>query len=141
MAEGLFAHHVNQRNLSHLFEIDSAGTAGYHVGELPDRRMRRTAKRHHIDLTSRARKFTASDLNSFDFILAMDRSNLSDILALSDGEHSATVQLMRDFEPMANADVPDPYYGGDDGFEAVYQLLDVCCTNLLNHLLNQQNAQ
>ena len=137
MAEGVFLHLINKKNLSQTFEIDSAGTAAYHVGNLPDSRMRATALRHGIGLVSRARQFKVSDFEDFDMILAMDNSNFRNILALTKSDTDrAKVKLMREFDEQSFQfeDVPDPYYGGDAGFENVFQILERCCIKLLERL-------
>ncbi len=126
MAEGLFLHIIENEGIADRFEVDSAGTSGYHSGEQADQRMRKTAISHGIRLTSRARKLTEEDLDAFDYILPMDHSNLSNIqrIMVSNKEHRAQVILMRDFDPEPeDGNVPDPYYGGISGFEDVYQIL------------------
>ncbi|HHG86409.1 MAG TPA: low molecular weight phosphotyrosine protein phosphatase, partial [Bacteroidetes bacterium] len=126
MAEGLFQHLVEEAGWSDRFEIDSAGTSAYHTGERADSRMRYTAAENGIALTSLARQFVKQDLNDFDYIMAMDRSNFSNILDLKKpGANShAIVRKMRDFDPQPGSlDVPDPYYGGAGGFQEVYDIL------------------
>jgi protein-tyrosine phosphatase len=127
MAEGLFAHLVAAEHLADRFRIDSAGTSGHHDGERADARMRQCAQGHGITLHSRSRKVRVEDFTEFHYILAMDRSNYDDLLALArrHGLPTDGVLLMRSFEPDARSlDVPDPYYGGQDGFEEVYHILD-----------------
>src|SRR5690349_19370278 len=122
-AEGVMRHLVEQEGLASAFAIESAGTAGYHVGELPDRRSRATAEAHGVHLKSRARHFQASDFAHFDLVLAMDAQNRDDLLALApDALPRGKVLLLRSFEPDAPIDaaVPDPYYGGQAGFEQVF---------------------
>ncbi|MEL6589159.1 MAG: low molecular weight protein-tyrosine-phosphatase [Bacteroidota bacterium] len=141
MAEGLFLHYVKQAQLEDQIEVDSAGTGGWHVGELPDSRMRATAKKHNIPLPSLARKAIAADFAKFDYILAMDASNYQDLQRLADRQAGAKAQLfkMRYFDEQApNADVPDPYWGGDQGFENVYQMLDRATQKLLAHIREEQ---
>lgn len=126
MAEGLFLHLIGKEGVSDKFEVDSAGTAGYHVGELADRRMRETAQSHGVHLPSRARKFVKEDLENFDYVLPMDGSNLRNIESLMspNRDHHAQVILMRNFDPKPeDGNVPDPYYGGASGFENVYEIL------------------
>ncbi|MEM9986667.1 MAG: low molecular weight protein-tyrosine-phosphatase [Bacteroidota bacterium] len=138
MAEGLFIEKVKQAGLLDQFEIDSAGTGGWHVGDRADPRMRQTAAKHGVELPSRARKVTQEDFRHFDYILAMDESNLQDLEALAEGVPDGTAQLykMRYFDPQApEADVPDPYYGGQRGFEEVYEMLDRSTEELLGRLL------
>ena len=127
MGEGIFRHLVDSEGLTDRFEIDSAGTSGWHVGEKPDRRMRQTAKGHGVSLEAqRSRKFVRQDFQDFDYILAMDSSNYRDINSLKQGppENGGKVILMRDYDLHdSNPDVPDPYYGGQNGFEEVYDIL------------------
>ncbi|WP_232296842.1 low molecular weight protein-tyrosine-phosphatase [Microscilla marina] len=126
MAEGVFIDLLKQHDLSDQIYCESAGTAAYHTGELPDSRMRDTARKHGIELTSRARQVEAQDLHEFDYVLAMDQSNYRNIMQLTQEPESikAKVMLMRDFdEQEKGGEVPDPYYGGIDGFENVYQVL------------------
>ena len=134
--EGVFKALVKEACLEKEFLIDSAGTTAYHVGERADSRMRKHAEKRGIQLTSRARQFHSGDFDSFDYILAMDYANYQDILRLDlRSEHRDKVYLMNDFS-VANkgADVPDPYYGGDAGFEQVLDMLDDSCHGLLDDL-------
>ena len=137
LAEGIFQHKLSQRVLQHKYMVESAGTGNWHVGDLADPRMRTTALRNGIDLTSRARQVNQKDFKRFDMLLAMDRNNY---LHLLDMDKTATyterVHMMRAFDPdvQQELDVPDPYFGGDSGFDDVYQMLDRSCENLLNIL-------
>lgn len=126
LAEGILASKLDPTK----FEVDSAGTAGYHVGELPDRRSIATAKLHGLDISyQRSRKFIKNDFKTFDFIFAMDQSNYNNILALAETEadRKKVYMILNQISPNSNAEVPDPYYGGDQGFENVYQMLDEAC--------------
>jgi len=137
MAEGLFLHYIKEAGLQDQIRVDSAGTGGWHVGERPDARMQETAKRHDIHLPSRARKTRVEDFEEYDYILAMDESNLDDLKRLADESTNRQAQLfkMRHFDDEApNTDVPDPYWGGDQGFEYVYQMLDRSTQKLLAHI-------
>ena len=137
-AEGTFRHLVKQAGLEHAFHIDSCGTSAYHIGEPANARSRRTAARHGITLTSRARQLQLSDFQTFDHILAMDRSNLQDIQRMAPADPHATITLFRTFDPEAKSDrvpdVPDPYYGGDDGFEEVQQIMLRTGASFLRHI-------
>lgn len=136
-AEGVFQYLVNQAGLQAYFEIDSAGTSAYHVGERADARSREVAERHGVLLLSRSRKFERFDLDYFDLIIAMDKQNERDIKSLMfRNEHLEKIMLLREFDELANGDlnVPDPYYGGSDGFEQVFQMVKRSCTALLNQL-------
>ncbi len=105
--------------------VDSAGTGAWHVGEPADPRSREVAARHGLNLGGRARQLDAADYYEQDVILAMDASNLHDARRLSPPNAEARLTLMRAFDPLApGADVPDPYYGGADGFEAMYEMLE-----------------
>lgn len=137
MAEGLFMHLVREAGLEDRFEIDSAGTSGYHEGELADRRMRETATSHGVRLTSRSRMFLEQDLHDFHYVVAMDSSNQRNILNLKKPgvDYPASVLMMRGFDPQPDSpDVPDPYYGGRNGFENVYDILLRSNERFLQHL-------
>ena len=128
--EGIFIHKVNEAGLESYFYIDSSGTAAYHTGERADRRSQETANDHGIRLPSIARRFEYADLEEFDLILAMDSSNLKNILDIDKkGKYSDKVKLLREFDP-----IPDPYYGGAMGFENVFQMVERSCDTLLNEL-------
>jgi protein-tyrosine phosphatase len=136
-AEGVFLHLLAQEGLEDRFVVDSAGTGGWHVGQPADRRMRAAAERRGIDLPSRARQLDAGDLSSFDYILTMDATNLADVQALARevGGGSARIEpLVRYCREMDAHEVPDPYYGGTDGFEHVLNLLEDACRGLLEEL-------
>ena len=135
-AEGVFQHLVNERVLQSYFYVDSAGTSAYHIGEAANSKSRMTAREHGIELRSRARRFEQDDLNEFDLVVAMDRENLQNIKAL-DGQSSssAKIVMMRDYDPKpGDGEVPDPYYGGMDGFEQVFQIVKRSCEKLLDEL-------
>jgi protein-tyrosine phosphatase len=138
-AENIMNHLIRQRQLDDQVVCDSAGTANYHVGSCPDRRMTQAAKAYGIDLVGRARQFDAADFERFDYILAMDRQNYRDILALDPtGHHAGKVRLMCDFcRTHPDQEVPDPYYGGPEGFTCVIELLLDACKGCLDHILKQ----
>ncbi|MBE7440028.1 MAG: low molecular weight phosphotyrosine protein phosphatase [Spirochaetales bacterium] len=124
-AEGAFRHVVQKRGFKDRFQMDSCGTAGYHTGELPDGRTRKVAREAGIDLTHRARRIRTEDLDDFDLILTMDRSNHEDVLALaSTSGQRKKVRLFRSFDPEAGdgAEVPDPYYGNLNDFQLVQEI-------------------
>lgn len=132
MAEGIFRDLVRRAGLESSFRIDSCGTGGWHSGELPDPRTRAIARKYGFELPSRARQLRAADFRDFDYILAMDGQNLKDIKAALLRPQTAIIRKIRDFDPQApGADVPDPYYGGADDFEAVYEMLLRACTHFL----------
>ena len=136
-AEGVMQHLVNKSGLNDLIYIDSAGTIGYHTGEPADRRMRQHAKKRGIDLLSRSRKFDdASDFDDFDYILLMDDNNLQDISSRAQyARYKEKVFMMIDFCKARNdKDVPDPYYGGDAGFELVLDIIQDASVGLLERV-------
>ena len=126
LAEGILKSKINSQNIF----VDSAGTGAYHVGNLPDPRSIEVAAKYGIDITDqRARAFSKKDFKTFDYIYAMDASNYNNILKLAETDQDrAKVQLiLNEVNPTLNAQVPDPYYGGENGFEHVFQLLDESC--------------
>lgn len=128
LAEGILQDKIAKRNLP--AEVDSAGTAAYHVGNPPDPRSEETASKYGIDIShQRARKFEVVDFDRFDKIYAMDYNNYSDIIykARNAGDKQKVQMIMETVHPGKEVDVPDPYYGGDRGFENVYQMLDSSC--------------
>jgi len=135
-AEGLFIHKVKEAGLESYFFIDSAGTAAYHTGETANSRSQSTANAHGVNLPSIARQFEYADLEEFDLILAMDSSNLQNIEDMDRrSRYGSKVYLMREFDPTPqDGEVPDPYYGGQQGFENVYQILERSCEALLDEL-------
>ncbi len=137
-AENIMNHLLQQRGLSDQVQCDSAGTSGYHIGAAPDRRMSAAAERKlGFPLVGAARQFEREDLAEFDLILAMDQDNLAQMVALDrDGKSGNRVRLMCDFcqaHPLKS--VPDPYYGGDEGFNFVIDLLVDACNGLIDHLI------
>ncbi len=137
MAEALFRHQVKEEGRSAEFEINSAGTADWEVGSPPDSRMRSTAARHGVLLAGRARQFRVADFDRFDVIVAMDRENRSHLAWMARSEIDRNkIRMMREFDPRAEGelDVPDPYYGGEAAFEAVFQMLARSTSGLLETL-------
>ncbi|MBX3156240.1 MAG: low molecular weight phosphotyrosine protein phosphatase [Deltaproteobacteria bacterium] len=138
-AEGVMRRLVEEAGLGERVVIDSAGTGSWHVGELPDPRTRAAAKRRGIELVHRARQLAAGDLVTFDLVLAMDARNLAHVEQMRSrggGRARAEVKLLRSFDATAPADaeVPDPYEGGDAGFEEVLDQCERACAGLLAHL-------
>ncbi len=134
-------HLVKQAGLEHEILCDSAGTASYHVGKPPDRRMTAAAKKRGIELVGEARQFDRSDFNKFDLILAMDHDNYEDILSVDQtGQYRDKVRLMCDFCTRHTLrEVPDPYYGGEQGFNQVIELLLDACEGLLDRIICERN--
>lgn len=145
LAEGVFRNLVEEAGLEGHITIASAGTGRWHVGEPPDPRMRETARRHGLSIDDqRAQQIMARDLEQYDYVFAMDRSNYSTIRDLDHRAHSSSkVRLFRDFDPTPeDKNVPDPYYGsGTDGFEHVYQIVERTSRNLLDHLIKQHDLE
>lgn len=135
LAEGI----LQSKLSADFFEIDSAGTAGYHVGELPDKRSIAVARKYGIDITNqRSRKFVVSDFKEFDLIFAMDESNYDNIISMIDDSNDIpkVKLILNELYSSENRNVPDPYYGGDQGFENVYKMLDEACENIASKLEN-----
>lgn len=135
-AQGVVQHQVDQRGWTERYELDSAGTAAYHVGEPPDRRAIHAARQRGIDISQqRARAISVADFQAFDYVIAMDDDNRGNLLTLAPAGERNRVHLMMAFAPDAGyREVPDPYYGGESGFERVLDLLEVAGRGLLDHL-------
>jgi protein-tyrosine phosphatase len=142
-ADGVLRHLVDRAGMAHCITVDSAGTMDYHVGEAPDRRAQLHAKKRGYDLSNlRAREVKASDFAQFDLILAMDQSHLSHLQRRCPAEMAHKVQLFLDYAQQFNeSDVPDPYYGGADGFEHVLDLVEDACAGVLKFAQAQVNGE
>ncbi len=140
LAEGVFLHRLSERGLSDRFLVDSCGTGGWHAGDRPDPRSIAVAKQHGIELPGRARRVDPTDdFTRFDLIVPMDDENLRELLDA--GAPGPRTTLLRAFDPALpdatahNAPpVPDPYYGGDDGFDRVFEMVNAACVGLLDRL-------
>ena len=139
-AEGVFKHIVQARYPSAGITVESAGTAGYHVGARADSRSRDVARTRGYDLDSRAAQFRTEDFQRFDLVLAMDTENLENLRAICPDEFNGELRLFRDFDPEAapGSSVPDPYYGGPQGFEYVLNLLEDGCEGLLENITKSE---
>jgi len=140
LAEGVFRHILDERGSSDRFRVDSAGTGSWHVGESPDHRSVRTAATHGVALTGHSRQVQPEDFRHFDYMVAMDQSNLAELQNFRSGVGGeVSLYLLREFDPEGGpgAEVPDPYYGGPDGFENVYDMVDRSCRALLDHILQE----
>ena len=137
-AEAVMNGVIEKHNLQDKIKCDSAGTIGYHAGSPADQRMQIHAKKRGYNLTSISRQIRYDDLLNFDYILVMDSENMEDVRALeSSGKFSDKISMMTDYAKNNNADsVPDPYYGGPQGFELVLDLLEDSCEGLLEHIKN-----
>lgn len=142
-AEGVFARLLAERKLSDFFEIDSAGTHAYHEGEAPDLRAQRAASARGVNLADiRARKVTYGDFEDFDFILAMDDDNYSLLIQACPAEYRHKVQYFLSYAPHLNCqEVPDPYYGGQYGFERVLDMAEAASVGLLDAIKSARNIQ
>jgi protein-tyrosine phosphatase len=136
LAEAIFAHYVREEGLEGRFDADSAGLDGWHVGESADPRTCGIGSKYGVHVPSVARQFETRDYERFDLILAMDRGHFKALRSRAPEAHRAKVHLMRDYDASENhgQDVEDPYYGGLEGFEAMFRVLSVSCRNLLDSL-------
>jgi protein-tyrosine phosphatase len=137
LAEGMLRKRLDEGGLGKRVDVDSAGTSNYHIGETPDKRSVANANRHDVDISSlRARQFTATDFEQFDEIFVMDAENLRNVLQLAQKEEHRhkTGLLLNEAFPGTNRAVPDPYYGGEEGFENVYQLVNEACQAIVVRL-------
>ena len=139
-AEGVFKQKIKERDLENFFVVDSAGTGSWHVGNLPDQRMRTTALTRGIELTSRARQIEENDLYEFDQILVMDKDNLDAVKSLTKDDINplnSKIKLILSYSKNSQLDeVPDPYYGGQNGFEKVLDLLNDAIDELIDSLID-----
>lgn len=135
-AEGIMKKLVDENNLASLIHIDSAGTSGWHEGELPDDRMRMHGRRRGYDFCSRSRKFSYEDFDAFDHIIVMDDDNYANVSNLAKtNKDAAKIRRMTDFsDKFSSPHIPDPYYGGSSGFEKVLDLLEDACEGLLREI-------
>lgn len=141
-AHGVFRHHAVAEGLDQHIVIDSAGTHAYHIGEQPDPRSIQTALRRGIQMSDlRARQVNQADFHRFDLILAMDRDNLRNLHVMCPEEHLHRVKLFLSCAPELGVDeVPDPYYGGEQGFEQVFDLVETAALQLLKDLRHQLSS-
>ncbi len=135
-AQGIFQHRVDQAGLAERIAVDSAGTGDWHLGSPPDRRAQSHALRRGYDLSSlRARQVTRADFQRFDYILAMDRQNMRGLNALMPDSYAGRCTLFLDYlNRQEGLEVPDPYYGGDEGFERVLDMIELASSNLLDEI-------
>lgn len=142
LAEGLFMEKLKRGGLESKYIVDSAGTSNLHEGELADLRTRENARKNGIELLTRSRPFSKQDFVAFDLILTMDRSNYANVMKWEPAfvNQVAQVKMMRDFDLRSpGADVPDPYFGGDQGFQNVFDILDQSTEELLKYLEGRPN--
>ena len=137
LAEAIFNQLIQERKLEEKISCDSAGTGDWHVGELPDPRTRGVARQYQVPLDHRGRQFSPADFATYDYIIAMDQNNRDNIQQQIPEAETASYQLllMREFDEVpGKLDVPDPYWGGEQGFDDMYHLLRRCCINLLDYV-------
>ena len=143
MAEGIFRRVAEEEGLAHLFDLDSAGMGDWHKGQAPDHRAQKAALARGVDISGQsARKVELEDFEEFDLILAMDGSNIADLEDIA--PHGARQKIRRflDFAPhVPEQDVPDPYYGGPNGFQLVYDLLDESLSNFLKKIIDDHGLK
>lgn len=139
-AEGVFRSLLLTKNYNELIEIDSAGTHAYHVGKSPDTRAQIAAKNRGIDLSDlRGRQVNATDLDYYDYVLAMDYENYENLIAISSDDNKHKIKLFLEFAKNSNEkEVPDPYFGGDQGFERVLDLIEDAANGLLETILESR---
>jgi protein-tyrosine phosphatase len=140
LAEALFRNVVAEAGLEDRFVIDSAGTSGYHDGEPPDRRTTAVAAQRGVTVEGTSRQITGTDVDSFDYLIVMDSENLRNVERLARNARGAPeVWLLREFDPDPDGDldVPDPYFGGGDGFENVHEIVERSARGLLDYIRQQ----
>lgn len=138
-AEGVFQQAVVRAGLDDRVTIDSCGVGDWHVGKAPDPRSQAAARQRGIEIGHlRARQLKVSDFHEFDYVLGMDRENLAAMRALQPANSQAQVGLLLDYAGLPQSDVPDPYYGGDDGFEQVLDLIERASQGLLDELQRER---
>jgi low molecular weight protein-tyrosine phosphatase len=140
LAQGVFEKLIAEEGLQDQILVASAGTGDWHIGSPPDERMQQTANKYGVQLNSRGQQFQSGDFLNFDLILAMDDSNMSILEQLClHPEKAENLRMFRSFDPENNGDlnVPDPYYGGGNGFEIVYEMVDRTCPKILEFLKNR----
>ena len=138
MAEGILSGKAEKQNLN--ISVDSAGTSNYHIGNPPDSRMQEKAIEHGLNISKqKARQFKVADFEQFDYIFAMDKTNQADILNLArnEADRKKVVLFLNYSQPSKDLSVPDPYYGGAQGFEDVYQMLSEACNAFIKTLENE----
>lgn len=136
LAEAIFKKKIKDRKIEHLFIADSCGTSNYHIGHTPDPRTIRNAEKNGVDIQHLGRQLVEHDLHSFDIILAMDKNNLYNIHKLpAANEFAYKIKLLREYDTEEpNGEVPDPYYGTEQDFQKVFDILDRSVSELLNNI-------
>jgi len=138
LAEAIFKDEAKRAGLSRRFQVDSAGTHGFHEGDQADPRTRKVGRKNGLDVDSIAREVRDADFDEFDLIVAMDRGHVRELRARGGDDRHARIRLMLEFDPSAKSqDVADPYYGGEAGFDAMYATLVPACRGLLDALKDE----
>lgn len=143
LAENMFRHLARERGVGEKYQLDSAGTSAYHVGEPPDHRMRQVADNKGFEYTGRAKQFWSANFDQFDLVIAMDKANQHYLeMKASSGEQRSKIHLMREYDPEGKPgmDVPDPYYGGLDGFDVTFEIVKRSCHGLLEALESETST-
>lgn len=134
LAEALFVHKVTARGLADRFDVDSCGTSNYNLGDGPDHRTQANALRNGVTIRHTARQLLSTDIETYDRILVMDQQNYRNVRALANPAHHEKIVMMRSFDPQGSGDVPDPYWGNEADFQAVFEILDRSVEGLLTNL-------
>jgi protein-tyrosine phosphatase len=137
LAEHIFRVISQTQGLGSKYHLESAGTSAYHIGEPPDYRMRKIAKKHGLEYSGKARQFLKEDLNRFDLIITMDKANYQILTRMAESQEQIDrIRMMREFDPQGthSQDVPDPYYGGLSGFEETFEIVQRSCQGLFDTL-------
>jgi protein-tyrosine phosphatase len=136
LAEAIFKYKIKEHKLEQYFIADSCGTSNYHIGGSPDSRTIANAKKNGVLMDHHGRQLCTKDLEDYDYVLAMDKTNYQNILKLSNaGKYSGKVDLMRNYDSVSHgSEVPDPYYGGESHFQEVFEILDRSMENFIDHL-------
>lgn len=140
LAEAIFQSKVSRLDLADRFFVDSCGTSNYNLGCEPDPRTAANAKKNGVSVHHIARQLEPEDFAAFDKILVMDRRNLRDAMSVSNEQYHSKISLVRDFDPLGPGDVPDPYYGTEKDFQAVFEILDRTVDNLLSDLQKRKTS-
>lgn len=142
LAEAIFKHKIKEKGLEKILEGDSCGTANYHIGHSPDERTIRNAKKNGIDINHSGRQLCERDLEEYDYILTMDESNYLNTFKLTHADlHKNKISLMRNYDPKGKGEVPDPYYGGEQGFQEVFDILDRSIENFLMQVVQSKASK
>jgi len=139
-AEAIFNQKIIEKGLAHAYQSDSCGTSNYHIGSSPDTRTIQNSIKNGVPIHHAARQLSDHDFHSFDLILAMDQSNYDNILNVSTATtHQHKIKMMREFDPQEQGDVPDPYYGSEEDFQLVFDILDRSIEHMISTIHNDKH--